>query len=197
MNSDKDNHAKALRYWQKCTNSYLAASDYYQLQEDALLEILSNIETCERALDIGCGDGRYTLALRKVANSVLGIDVAPALIEEAEKRLSDTSELNIKFQVKSIESIPNNRNFNLVTCMGVTSGLIDNQVFLKAITDIAAVLKPKGKLIIKDTTSLGDTELSSVGDYIAVYRNTNFYLKTLEDSGFKIEKEIELSRSQS
>jgi len=196
MNTDKENHIKALQYWQKCSNSYLAAEEYYQRQEDALIEILKNVENCNRALDIGCGDGRYTLILKSVAYSVLGIDVAPILIQQAKDRLKDNFFEHVDFQISSIESIAIKHEYDLLACMGVTSGLIEETAFCKAIADMAKALKPQGKLIIKDTTALGESEINRVGDYVAIYRNSDLYLNTLNENGFTIEKEIELSRTE-
>src|SRR5215204_1073046 len=40
-----------------------------------------------RALDFGCGVGRLTIPLAGVCSRVVGVDVAPSMLEEAQKNL--------------------------------------------------------------------------------------------------------------
>src|SRR5262245_46536317 len=46
----------------------------------------------ERALDLGCGTGPYLRLLARFAREVVGVDVAPAMIEEARRNLSSGPE---------------------------------------------------------------------------------------------------------
>jgi SAM-dependent methyltransferase len=55
-----------------------------------------------RALDVGCGVGRYTVMLADRYDDVVGIDVAPAMIEIAER---DRSRPNIRYQTRDALSL--------------------------------------------------------------------------------------------
>lgn len=55
-----------------------------------------------RALDVGCGVGRYTVMLADRYDDVVGIDVAPAMIEIAER---DRSRPNIRYQTRDTLSL--------------------------------------------------------------------------------------------
>lgn len=55
-----------------------------------------------RALDVGCGVGRYTVVLADHYDNVVGIDAAPAMIEIAEQ---ERSRLNIRYRVCDVLSL--------------------------------------------------------------------------------------------
>lgn len=55
-----------------------------------------------RALDVGCGVGRYTVELADRYDDVVGIDVAPAMIEIAAR---ERSRPNIHYQIRDVLSL--------------------------------------------------------------------------------------------
>ncbi|MBN8829818.1 MAG: methyltransferase domain-containing protein [Sphingomonadales bacterium] len=50
-----------------------------------------------RALDFGCGVGRLTLPLAQRFDEVLGLDIAPAMLEEAERNAREAGLANLAF----------------------------------------------------------------------------------------------------
>jgi len=59
-----------------------------------------------RVLDFGCGVGRVSLAFAEVAQSVIGVDVSPAMLQEAEKNRTRHRLPNVLF-VKSDDELAN------------------------------------------------------------------------------------------
>lgn len=49
------------------------------------------------AIDFGCGVGRLTLPLARVSASVLGVDVAPGMLSEAQKNAAERGAANVTF----------------------------------------------------------------------------------------------------
>ncbi|HEY3894046.1 MAG TPA: class I SAM-dependent methyltransferase [Pseudonocardiaceae bacterium] len=76
-----------------------------------------NLETGRRALDIGCGTGRYSLMLADRYDEVVAVDLAPSMIEIAER---DRSRPNISYQVRDVLSMTPERDgvFDLVLALG-------------------------------------------------------------------------------
>jgi SAM-dependent methyltransferase len=70
-----------------------------------------------RALDVGCGAGRYTVVLADRYVDVVGVDAAPAMIEIAER---DRSRPNIRYQTRDVLSLAPERDgrFDLVLVIG-------------------------------------------------------------------------------
>ncbi|MGH3899644.1 MAG: class I SAM-dependent methyltransferase [Pseudonocardiaceae bacterium] len=61
-----------------------------------------HLRSGRRALDVGCGTGRYTIKLADHYDDVVGVDVAPAMIEIAER---DRLRPNIYYQTRDVLSM--------------------------------------------------------------------------------------------
>ncbi len=186
-------HEISQKFWQGCTNSYLAADDYYQRQEEALRKLLKKIAPLENTLDIGCGDGRFTMVISEYSRQVCGIDLSPMLIEQAEERLMlSASGKNTCFKISSIEELDGAANYDLVSCMGVTSALVDEAIFDRAVANMAGATCSGGHLLLKDTLSLSGEQIKTVGNYVAIYRDLKAYRSTFLEAGFSFDEDIEL-----
>ena len=62
----------------------------------------AHIGSGRRALDVGCGTGRNTVKLADCYDDVVGVDVAPAMIEIAER---DRLRPNIRYQTRDVLSL--------------------------------------------------------------------------------------------
>jgi 2-polyprenyl-3-methyl-5-hydroxy-6-metoxy-1,4-benzoquinol methylase len=95
-------------------------------------------------LDVGCGSGLTSLVLA-IANPgarVIGIDVSPASIAMAQKRVSHLSDVQIEFQVLSAEKLSClGMQFDYINCDEVLYLLPDP---ITALQKMKAVLKPDG-----------------------------------------------------
>ncbi|MGB6163158.1 MAG: class I SAM-dependent methyltransferase [Pseudonocardiaceae bacterium] len=76
-----------------------------------------NLGSGRRALDVGCGTGRYTVMLADRYDDVVGIDVAPTMIEIAER---DRLRPNIRYQTRDVLSLrpEHDGRFDLVLALG-------------------------------------------------------------------------------
>ena len=73
-------------------------------------ERLSLSEPIERALDVGCGTGLSTIALREIARGVVGVDSSAEMIALAPKHAG------IEFEIADAEHLPfEDCHFDLVT----------------------------------------------------------------------------------
>jgi SAM-dependent methyltransferase len=52
------------------------------------------------ALDFGCGVGRLTFAMAKRAAVVTGVDIAPVMLDHANKRCAHLGQVNVRFQTE-------------------------------------------------------------------------------------------------
>ena len=104
-------------------------------------EFLSLKKTLPVALDVGCGTGLSTVALREIAENVVGTDVSREMIAFAPKDKS------IAYLVSDAENLPFDKNkFNLITISQAIHWLDKKRFFAEA----KRVLKKKGWLIVYD-----------------------------------------------
>jgi SAM-dependent methyltransferase len=94
------------------------------------------------ALDVGCGAGLSTAPLSSLAESVVGVDPAPAMLAHHQ-----TVAPEARFAVGSAQAQPfPEATFDLVTC----AGALNYTDVDRALREIARVLAPSGTLVVYD-----------------------------------------------
>lgn len=173
-------HEEAFQYWVKATSTFLAPETYYQEQEKKLCDILSRHATGRFAADIGCGNGRFTQIIGEHFEFTEATDPNELLVSEARAHAVRKGITNIAYSVERLEHPESLSTYDFVSCMGVTSGLVDDEVFIKSIWKLKAAMRPGAKLLMKDSLSLSVPEFVDWNGYKAVYRNLTAYLKAFE-----------------
>jgi ubiquinone/menaquinone biosynthesis C-methylase UbiE len=98
----------------------------------------------QRALDAGCGGGRYSFALKSLGfGEVSGIDFSQLNIDNALKRKESKGISDINFQIGNVLDLPfEDSSFDFVFSNGV---LHHTESTIKGLKEIRRVLKLKGK----------------------------------------------------
>lgn len=101
--------------------------------------------SCSRVLDIGCGTGEFSRLLAERADRVVAIDLSPKMIEVAQQRSKQHT--NIDFQVADILKweFPVEQFDAIVSIATVHHLPLEN-----LLPNLKAALKPGGKLAILD-----------------------------------------------
>jgi ubiquinone/menaquinone biosynthesis C-methylase UbiE len=94
-------------------------------------------------LDMGCGSGRYSIALSMTgAQKVYGIDLGKKSIERAAEIAKRAGVKNVEFQVGDVLNLPFKKDFfDFVFCNGV---LHHTENMERGIQEVYRVLKPEG-----------------------------------------------------
>lgn len=97
-----------------------------------------------RALDAGCGGGRYTVALKRLGfRSVTGVDFSPSAIRDARARLRQSGIRGVTYKVASVLKLPFPKNsFDFVFSNGVLHHTRDMR---RGVEELLRVLKPGGR----------------------------------------------------
>lgn len=123
----------------KAVKAYTAKTELFPIEQELFKKHLQG-----RVLDLGCGCGRTTRHIKDMSFDVLGVDIAPLLIEQAKVLHPD-----IKFQVGDATSLQYlDTSFDSVVFS--FNGLdylypLENRV--QALREIKRVLKPGGVFI--------------------------------------------------
>ena len=123
----------------------------YELCKDDYSPILEELEKAEfnKLLDVGCGTGpMIELLSKKYPNKqYIGLDLTPKMIEVANaKKLPNT-----QFIVGDSENLPfGDESFDAVICANSFHHYPNPQKFFDG---VYRVLKPKGRLILRDYTT--------------------------------------------
>jgi SAM-dependent methyltransferase len=120
---------------------------------------------CESILDIGCGTGEFSRLLAKRCDRVVGIDLAPKMIQVAKQRSQGYP--NINFKVADIlqwELL--NERYDAIVSIATFHHLPLEQLLPK----LKTALKPGGKLVILDLVEHESLQ-ERLSDIIAVPAN--------------------------
>ncbi|TSC63111.1 MAG: methyltransferase [Parcubacteria group bacterium Gr01-1014_48] len=126
----------------KNLNAYAHYDEAYALLNTRLTRNNIKLETKGKiALDVGCGGGRYTLALKKLGfEKVYGVDYSSMNIDTAGLRAKKIR--NVFFKKADAHALPfKNNMFDFVFCNGV---LHHSHSIRDGVKEIVRVMKPNG-----------------------------------------------------
>jgi SAM-dependent methyltransferase len=103
-----------------------------------LVRFVRELDAAERALDLGCGDGRLTSELR--AAELTAADVSAVALERARRRLPDAT--LVELEPDAPLPLPDS-SFDLVLCAETLEHVRDVQLLL---SEARRVLRPGGHL---------------------------------------------------
>ncbi len=173
---------------------------YVYARQDRLSSVLANTRMTRailaavdfsgrRIVDLGCGDGSYTVPLRAAAGGsyVLGIDPAPAAIELARDRAVGVE--GCEFVVGNIYDPPRGQSFDIAVIRGVLHHLSEPDRAVAAAVQMAervVILEPNGTNPVAEA----DREIISLSPgtrrtllFTRNHRSLDFVWRALESFG--------------
>jgi ubiquinone/menaquinone biosynthesis C-methylase UbiE len=128
---------------------------------DAIKAVLPQHQTVRRALDLGCGTGRFTAALAMAFQcAVVGLDPSAAMLEVARSRYPEASSggCAIEWWGGAAESIPlPNEAVDLVFMSQAFHHLCEPR---RALAEIHRVLVPSGHLTLRQSTRENNRDMA-------------------------------------
>jgi len=102
----------------------------------------------DTVLDVACGPGLLVCAFAKVVRHAAGIDLTPAMLEQARKAQEDMGLTNVSWQQGDVTQLPYpDAHFSIVSCRFVFHHLQEPLVVLK---EMKRVCKPRGRVVVAD-----------------------------------------------
>jgi ubiquinone/menaquinone biosynthesis C-methylase UbiE len=124
-------------------------------------------------LDIGCGAGHTTFAFAPYVQQIVGIDLSPGMLLEAQQNLQRRGLANVHFQQASVTALPfANEEFDLVTCRFVAHHFSS---LSPALSEIRRVLKQEGQLLAVDVISPEPDNLAQFINHIERLRDPSHF----------------------
>jgi SAM-dependent methyltransferase len=146
--------------------------------DDSLKMFDLSLGKSQRVLEIGCGMGRVTRAIAARVESVVGIDIAPEMIERGREALADLG--NVELMVGNGRDLAElgDGSFDVCYSFVVFQHIPDPEVTCRYVTEMGRVLKP------------GGWALFQVSDAPAIHR-----ADTWENPGFRERLAARLGRA--
>lgn len=166
---------------------------YVDSVEKGLVEELAEPAEGERALDIGCGTGNYTIWLAEKGLTVTGLDESRAMLEVAAAKTAGT-DLAVEWVLGDASALPfQGEWFDLVVSVTAMEFVDDRKAVLR---DAMCLLKPAGRLVVGLLTRdspwgelyLRDAEERTDGVFTNAHFFTEEELPALLDSPYALRK---------
>lgn len=136
---------------------------------DALQILLELSGVCkdDTVLDVACGPGLVACEFARHAGQVTGVDITPAMIEQAEKRQRELALANISWSVGAAVPLPYPDNsFSLVLTRYSYHHL---QAPAAALAEMIRVCRPGGRVLVADVAM--DSAKSGAYDQLEILRD--------------------------
>jgi len=118
-----------------------AGQTHDRVQKDDVRRLLRPASSGQTLLDVGCGTGHWSAFFAEMGYTVTGVDVAPAMIEEARSAVPQCT-----FQVADVHELPfDDGAFDVVASMATLEFLPDQAA---AIGEMARCTKEHGQLLL-------------------------------------------------
>lgn len=163
-------------FWKNTPTLTYEADGYYQAKIDAYKKVLRFLPRLTNVVDIGCGNGAYTIALAAISEKVYAYDISQKIINFAQKRAETAGAINIDFSVLNFRSVTMPEALNLVSTNEFLSSILDDAVLSNIMNQIARKLIVNGYLLIIDRFSLEQDKLLSYPSGLTLkLRNINAF----------------------
>lgn len=131
---------------------YLAHDYYLKTRVRAVQEVVAP-EGGRRILDVGCGDGRMSLAVLRAGDRLTMVDSSAKMLEMAEKNLRSVrmpEGATAKTLHADLRDLSENDQYDLVMALGVLAHAADTDRILGG---LASMVRSGGSLVIQITDS--------------------------------------------
>lgn len=128
-----------------------------------------------RALDVGCGNGLYTEHLASMFEKVVGLDLSLARIQ---KNIENNKFKNIVYLSENFITYTTEKlgKFDLIFASDL--GMYSQKKYLnKTFKALLNLLTENGILLTRESTSIKGNRSSKSYNYVAYYRNKEYYKK--------------------
>ena len=102
----------------------------------------------DTVLDVACGPGLLACAFARVARHAVGVDITPAMLDQARKTQQEQGLTNVSWQSGDVLSLPYpDQHFSIVVSRFAFHHLADP---LAALKEMVRVCKPGGRVVVAD-----------------------------------------------
>jgi ubiquinone/menaquinone biosynthesis C-methylase UbiE len=190
----------AKRIFDERAAHYVTSTAHTDPQVLASVVELSSPDPTRTALDVGTGTGHTAFALSPHVARVVGVDLTPGMLAEAEKVRSQRGIMNVEFMVADVHELPfKDGSFHLVTCRRAAHHFSDIALALR---EMRRVLCTGGLLVVDDRSVPEDDFVDACMNTLDRYHDESHVRQyrvsewrgMMEELGFRVEHVVPYTR---
>jgi len=167
MSQDSNHKAQILDQFTQQAESYAQLTGALAAGRHAAFHALINPKASDKALDVCCGPGGITLALAPYVQQITGLDLTPAMLNQARAAQAKTNVTNAEWQEGDVYALPfEDGSFTLVISNAAFHHMTDPKA---AFAELARVCSPGGRIVLRDVTPAA--EKSAAYDRMEILRD--------------------------
>jgi 2-polyprenyl-3-methyl-5-hydroxy-6-metoxy-1,4-benzoquinol methylase len=147
--ADPVQNARILDQFARQAQSYAALVSKHS-RDPSLPIFLDAVKptVAQRMLDVGCGTGRFAVSIAPLFGHVIGVDLTPAMLNQARALQAESNVSNITWQEADVTSLPfAEGEFDVVTCKAMLHHVMSPAAVL---SEMRRVCRPGGYVVAAD-----------------------------------------------
>jgi ubiquinone/menaquinone biosynthesis C-methylase UbiE len=144
-----------------------------------------NVKPGTRVLDVGCGVGRWSRLLAAKGAKVVGVDLSPTMIMQAQQRAAAEGVADhCRFEVQDLSQLAVGEQFDLVLAVTVLQHILDPQALRAALTAMTAHLAPGGRMVLLEAAPIDVVDRCDTTIFRA--RQRSVYLNLIQECNLQL-----------
>jgi ubiquinone/menaquinone biosynthesis C-methylase UbiE len=196
---DREQNEKVRERFTRSADVFSRFAVPYRVGDTDVIARLADPGPDDLALDLACGPGTFTLALARGAKFVIGLDLTPALLAFANKRIREERAENVALVCADATAIPFPDESVSVSACGYSLHHMSDP--LAALRELARVVRRGGRLALVDMY-VPEGAQPDACDAIERARDASHrhtlsrpeFLDMIEEAGFRIRSTEPLER---
>ncbi len=155
------------------------------LEQRLALEPWLKVGAGTRVLDVGCGVGRWSRLLAARGADVLGVDLSPTMIAQAQRRaVAEGVADRCRFRVQDVSNLDTGEQFDLVLGVTVLQHILDPDALHAALAAMAAHLAAGARMILLEAAPT--TRVDRCDSTVFTARHRDVYLDLIRDCDLEL-----------
>lgn len=156
---------------------------YRHHEEVRHLRRIVEFDKTKRVLELGCGNGRWVVALAPLVARYQGVDFSPAMLQMAQAHVDKAKLTNVSLDEGAAQLYSPDTTFDIIYLGGISQYLEDEEL-VALLERLRDGLSADGVIIDRSTTHPAGRIVTKEESYFSIYRTRSGLAEVFAKAGF-------------